>query len=306
MKNRTWCERVKKGFGLLLALIHLCPQVSWAKIGLAARFGDVIVENAQIGRTYNLRETLRIPFGVENRGTTDVEVVVDIAQPEKTLLKEPYEAIPDPSWVKSFPNTIKIGPASQGFFDLLLTIPNDPSLNGRHFMAIIKARTTGTGLLGVAVENKLRFSIGPGPESLKEEKRQKAMSKLDFDISPQALYVIQVPLGKKFDVKKEQSKSIRVANFSSDELAIKLESVAWDSKLFLPPGYEPIPDPAWIKFPKPEANVAGEEIKMIPMVIEIPNDPKYAGKKFAGLVKSGLQTGFWLDAPVRIYIEVKE
>lgn len=295
-----------RGVAALLVLLHAAPRPAEAKIGLAARFGDVIVENAEIGRTYNLRETLRIPFGVENRSTVEVDVVVEITPPETTIIKEPYEAIPDPSWVRSIPDKIKIGPSSQGFFDLLLTIPNDPSLNGRHFMAIIKARTDGTGLLGVAVENKLRFSIGPGPDTLKEEKRLKAMSQLDFDISPQAIYVVDVTAGKKVDVKKEQNKSIRVANYSEDILPIKLTSSPWEPKLFLPPGYEPIPDPSWIRFPKPEANIGGEEIKMISFVVEVPDDPKYKGKKFAGLVRSGLQTGFWLDAPVRIYIAVKE
>ena len=307
MKNtKTYTNRIKTGLAGLLALLHLCPQTCWAKIGLAARFGDVIVENAAIGQTYNLREILKIPFGIENRSDIAVDVVVEISPAEENTLKTPYESIPDPTWVRSFPERLNIGPKSQGFFDLLLTIPNDPSLTGRHFTAIIKARTDGTGLLGGAVENKLRFSLGPGPESIKEEKRQKAMSKLDFDISPQAVYVVDVTAGKTLDVKKAQGKSIRVANYSADNLPIKLTSAEWDKKLFLPPGYEPIPDPAWITFKKDEFDVKGEAIEMFQMQILIPDDPKHRGKKYAGLIRSGLKTGFWLDAPVRVYIAVKE
>lgn len=289
---------------LLVGLVF--PIRSWSLIGLAARFGDVIVENAEIGKTYNLREALKIPFGIENRGSSSVEVVVEIEQPEKKTLKQPYESIPDPSWVKVFPAKLLVGPNSQGFFDLLLTIPNDPTLNGRHFIAIIKAKTAGTGLLGVGVENKLRFSIGAGPESLKEEKRQKAMAKLDFDISPQALYLVDVPIGVKFDAKKDQGKTIRVANFSPDKLEILLSSSTWDPQLSLPVGYEAIPDPGWISFKENSALIGAEEIKMFSPIIQIPNDPKYKGKKFGGLIRSGLKTGFWLDAPVRVFITVKE
>ncbi|MCG3204502.1 MAG: hypothetical protein KCHDKBKB_01217 [Elusimicrobia bacterium] len=282
------------------------PSLSWGLIGLAARFGDVIVENAEIGKTYNLREALKIPFGIENRGSGSVEVVVEIQPPEDNALKTPYEAIPDPTWVKVLPEKLAIGPQSQGFFDLLLTIPNDPSLNGRHFIAIIKAKTAGTGLLGVAVENKLRFSIGPGPESLKEEKRQKAMAQLDFDVSPQALYVLDIPMGVKYDTKKEQGKSVRVANYSPDLLSVQLSSAAWDGLLFLPQGYEPIPDAGWISFKDNAADIGPEEIKIFSPIIHIPNDPKHKGKKYAAVIRTGLKSGFWLDAPVRVYFSVKE
>ncbi len=287
----------------MLGLIAQTP--SWG-LGLAARFGDVIVENAEIGKTYNLREALRIPFGIENRSTAEVEVVVEIEPPDKRHVNAPYEAIPDPTWVSVLPPRMKIGAKAQGFFDLFLTIPNDPSLNGRHFTAIIKARTEGTGLLGVAIENKLRFSIGPGPESLKEEKRQKAMAKLDFDVSPQALYLVDVPIGQKFDAKKEQNKSIRVANYSADMLSVKLSTADWQPQLTLPAGYEPIPDTSWVSFKKDHEDIEGEQIAVFQPVIQIPNDPKYKGKKFAALIRTGLSTGFWLDAPVRLYIAVKE
>jgi hypothetical protein len=291
---------------LLLGLLGaLLPAPAWS-IGLAARFGDVIVENAEIGKTYNLREVLKIPFGIENRGTADVDVVVEIEPPDLIQIKAPYEIIPDPSWIKTLPAKMRIGAKSQGFFDLLLTIPDDQKLVGRHFVAIIKAKTEGTGLLGVAVENKLRFSVGPGPESLKEEKRQKAMSRLDFDVSPQALYLMDVPAGQTFDAKKEQNKSIRVANYSTDVLSIVLSTADWQPQLTMPAGYEPIPNPSWVTFKKSQEDIEGEQIAVFHPLVRIPNDPKYKGKKYAALIRTGLKTGFWLDAPVRMYIAVKE
>lgn len=288
--------------GLLGALLRL---PAWS-LGLAARFGDVIVENAEIGKTYNLREVLKIPFGVENRSDADVDIVVEIEPPDAKHARAPYEPILDPTWVQTLPARMRVGARAQGFFDLLLTIPNDKSLVGRHFVAIIKAKTEGTGLLGVAVENKLRFSIGPGPESLKEEKRQKAMSKLDFDVSPQALYLIDVPIGQKFDAKKEQNKAVRVANYSTDTLSIQLSTGDWQPQLTLPAGYEPIPDPGWVSFKKDRETIEGEQIAVFQPIVTIPNDPKHKGKKYAALIRTGLTTGFWLDAPVRMYIAVKE
>jgi hypothetical protein len=283
----------------------LVPQPVLA-LGLAARFGDVVIENARIGQTYNLRDALKIPLGIENRSAVEVTVVIEFEKPEKKVMKESWEPIPDPSWLKSIPGELRIGPNAQGFFDLLLTIPDDPSLNGRHFQATIKARTSGTGLFGVAVENNLRFSIGPGPESLKEEKRKKAMAQLDFNVSPQSIYVNDVPLGVKYDAKGEQNKVIRVANYAKDPLPMKLTSEEWDQRLYKPAGFEAIPDPKWITFKKAEQNISPDQIGTFSMIITIPNDEKYRGKKFAALIRTGLSTGFWLDSPVSIFITTKE
>lgn len=290
----------------LAMMINLASRPPAWSLGLAARFGDVIIENAAIGRTYNLREATRVPLGLQNLGETEVEVSVDFAKPAPDRMVKGYESIPDPSWLKAIPAKLKIGPKAVGFVDILLAIPDDPAINGKHFEALIKAQTEGTGLFGVSIENRLRFSIGPGPDTLKEEKRQKAMAQLDFDVSPQALYVIDVPVGKKFNVKREQNKTVRVANFSADPLEIRFTSDKWDARLYLPNGYEPIPDPGWITFKKTDLKIEGGKIATFDFNIEIPKDEKYAGKNYAALLRTGLTTGYWLDAPVRVYITTKE
>lgn len=303
-RGETHMRHIIRSIACVLSLVIGINHPGWS-LGLAARFGEIVVENAEIGRTYNLRETLKIPLGIENRSGGPIEVVIEFLQPPEKFLSPNYEPIPDPSWLKALPDKMKIGGGAQGFFDLLLTIPNDPSLNGRHFQATVKARTTDTGLFGLAIENKLRFSIGPGPEALKEEKRQKAMAQLDFDVSPKTLYVMEVEAGKKFDARKEQNKVIRVANYAPDLLPIQLTSAAWDERLYMPAGYEPIPDPSWISFKVSSKEIKGEEIAVFEPVINVPKDEKYRGKKFAGLIRTGLSTGFWLDAPVTIFITVK-
>ena len=38
------------------------------------------------------------------------------------------------------------------------------------------------------------------------------------------------------------------------------------------------------------------------MIVTIPDEPKYRGKKYAGLIRSSLAKGFWLDSTVRVLI----
>lgn len=287
---------------LLIATLLSAPGLSQAKIGLAARFGDVILESAQPGRTYNLREAASVPFGIENRGDAQTEVVVEFERPPKERLAEGYEAIPDPSWLKALPDKMTLGAKAVGFFDLLLTIPDDPALTGRHFQVTVKAKGGG-GLFGVAVENRVRISIGPGPEALKAEKKKKAMQQLDFDVTPRDLYLTAVPVGKAWDARKEAKKTIRVANYAADELSIRLEVAAWDPRFQLPQGYEPIPDPGWIRLMPSTVTVGAEEIGLASLIVTVPAEEKHKGRKYALIIRSGLTAGFWLDAPVKVLIE---
>ncbi len=274
---------------LLLTIALLGASVpAWGKVGLAARFGEVILEGVEIGRTYNLREKARIPFGIENRGDADTEVHIEFLAPPSKEVVEGYEVIPDPTWLKALPGRMQITAHTIGFFDLLLTIPDDPTLVGKHFQVNIRAQNSPTGLLGVAVENRLRFSIGPGPESLAAEKKRKKMSQLDFDVSPQVLYLKDIPVGKSYDVRNEQKKAIRIANFGQDVLEMQLGSVEWEKRLHMPEGYEPIPNPEWVVFKSSNVKVDGEAIEQTRMIIKIPDEPQYKGKKYAALVKTGL------------------
>lgn len=272
-------------------------------IGLGARFGDVLLEGAQTGRTYNLREAAHVPFGIENKGDAEAEIVIEFEAPDRPHTSKDYDPIPDPSWFKAIPARMTIGPKAVGFFDLLLTIPDDPKLVGRHFQAVVKARMDGTGTLAVAIENRVRISVGPGPDSLKAEKKKKAMQQLDFDVTPQTLYAREVPVGKKFDLRKEQKKSIRVANYAADALSIRMTVEGWDKRIPLPEGYEAVPDPSWVKLKPATVTVAGSAIGQAFVTIEVPNDDAHKGKKYAAMIRSGLAAGFWLDAPVKVLFE---
>lgn len=289
-----------------LALCALLAAPAAADIGLAARFGDVVLEGAAPGRVYNLREQLRLPFAIENRGDSETEITVEFLLPPKHGLAPGYEAVPDPGWFRAIPAKMTVAPKALGYFDLLLTIPDDPALTGKHYQAIIKARSSDNGLFGLAIENKIRFSIGPGPETLQAEKKKKAMQKLDFDVTPQALYLQAVPMGTLYDVKKEQKKSLRVANYDAEDLGLQFSSEPWDSRLLPPEGYAAVPDPGWLVFKSSMVVVEGEAIKQVGFFLNVPDKPEYKGKKYAALIKTGLTTGFWLDAPVKVYFETQK
>lgn len=287
----------------LLSLAAASP--ARAVIGLASRFGDVILEGVQPGRTYSLREAARVPLGVENRGDAETDVIIEFSKPREGNNSKDYEPIPDPSWLKAVPDRLHLAAHSVGFFDLMLTVPDDPKLLKRHFQVQVKARSGGTGMIGVAVENRVRFSVGPGPESIAAEKKQKAMQRLDFDVTPRELYLVDVPVGKAWDARKEAKKSIRVANYAPDALTVLMTSETWDDRVPLPEGYAKIPDPAWIRMKTSTISVGTDEIVQASVVVVVPDKPENRGKRWASIIRTGLATGYWLDAPVKVFVETR-
>jgi hypothetical protein len=192
-----------------------------------------------------------------------------------------------------------------GYCDILLTIPDDKGLIGKNYQVQVFARSVSTNgsTIGAAVQGRIRVSIGPGPDSLKEEKRKKAMQQLDFDVSPKELYLVGVPVGKAWDARKEAKKSIRVANYAPDTLNMTLTPEKWDRRFPLPGGYEEMPDPSWLKLVKSTVSVKTEEIGSASLIVTVPDKPENRGRRWAAVLRAGLTTGFWLDSPVKVYVE---
>lgn len=290
---------------LLAAL--LAPAGAEAKVGLGARFGDVILEGAKPGQSYSLREASRVPFAVENRGDEATEVVIEFERPTPDMTAKDYQPIPDPSWFKALPSRLSLAPHGMGYCDILLSLPDDPALAGKSFQVQVFARSVSSNgaTFGAAVRGRIRVSVGPGPESLKAEKAKKAMQRLDFDVTPKDLYLLGVTPGRRWDARKEAKKWIRVANYAPDRLEVVLTPARWDRRFSLPSGYEEIPDPSWIKLSKATVSVATDEIGKGQLVLEVPDKPEYRGRKWAATVKTGLSSGFWLDAPVKVFVETQ-
>lgn len=290
--------------GAAAALLLAAPGAR-ADIGLAARFGEVVLEGAKPGKSYSLREASRLPFAVQNRGDAPAEIVVESLIPGRGDLSKGYEAVPDPGWLKAVPERMTIPAKGLGYFDLILTLPEDAALEGRHFQATVRARMAGSGPLALAIENKVRVSVGPGPAGLAAEKKAKAMARLDFDVKPRELYLAGVAAGRPFDSRRAQKKAVRAANYGDEALELAFTAAAWEPGAELPEGYEPLPDPAWVRLSPSPLKVKGGAIGQASVVVDIPDEARHRGKKYAVLIRTGLSSGYWLDAPVRVFVETR-
>ncbi len=272
-------------------ILTLCTKAE-ARIGLTSQFVDVVLEGLQPGQSYNLRELKNIPYVVSNRGDVSMKIIVEIETPQKTSLSEGYEPIPDINWVRILPNEFQLAAGESHFSEIIVTIPDDPALTGRHFQAAIWAHGLTEGSMSVGVRGRLRFSIGKGPETLKAEKKSKAMLSLDLDLQPRKITLPGVPVGKHYDAMEAAGRSLTITNRAADAVQIQFVSAAWDQQqlqYLLPPDYQPAPDPKWLTLDPKTLKVKGEQIKRARFYLDIPHDAAHYGKKYAFLISANIK-----------------
>lgn len=145
-----------------MALLTAMPAL--AALGLAVTFPDMVLEQIAPGTVFHSLKDRSIPYLVMNRsdGPIDVEVLLE-ARDAKDV-KAGYEPIPDTSWLKVVPETFHLEKGEKMQADLIVSIPKDKKLIGRHFEAGVHSRTVGSGFLSAGVMHRVYLSIGvPAP-----------------------------------------------------------------------------------------------------------------------------------------------
>ena len=281
-------------------VLLLCPKAE-ARIGITSQFVDVVLEGLQPGQSYNLRELKNIPYVVRNKGDVPMKIAVEIEPPQKTALSAEYEPIPDLNWIRILPNEFQLAAGESHFSEIIVTIPDDPGLIGRHFQAAIWAHGLSESSMAVGVRGRLRFSIGKGPETLRAEKKNKAMLSLDLDLQPRKIYLPRVPIGKHYDVMEAAGRSLTIANRAVDAVQIEFISSPWDqqqTQFLLPQGYQPAPDPKWLTLKPKTQKVKGEQIKRAMFYLDIPDSAAHYGRNYAFLISANIKNQ---GVPLELY-----
>lgn len=299
---------IKALFALFVIFVFLGKINS--TIGIGTKFATVVLEKLELGGVYNLTKLRNLPLIVINSGNSEIEVAVEIEPPHKSELKEGYEPIPDPSWIKIVPDRFKLKPKESYFCDVVISIPNDPALVGRHFQAKIWSRTAGEDLFGAGVVNRIFLSIGTlGPESVQKAKRKELLYSINFDVDPREIY-LTVPVGKKVDVYKEFEKTIKVINKGKSDIVVKLESVSNRNEeriiAEVPQDYEFTPDTGFLMFGNEKIKVKKNSIKDVSFYLKIPDSVEYKEKKYMFLVKIyPVKPEVPIEFYVRVFVNTK-
>ncbi len=292
-------EQFRKIALLGLLLVNLF-NLLWATIGIGTKFATVVVEKLEPGGVYNITQLRNLPLKVINNGDAPTEAAVDIEIPSLEESKEGYDPIPDPDWVRIIPEQFQLKAAEEISCEIIISIPDDKSLIGRHFQAKIWSHSLGEDLFGVGVVNRIFFSIGPGSDTSKEAKRKKLLHLVNFDVNPETIY-LTIPLGKKVDVFKEMDKAIKLMNKGKEKVTVQLSSVEKPDSVLMPAEYEFTPNIEFLKIAPRTVTIKSNRIKNARMFLEIPVGEEYKDKRYLFAVKA---TIIKPDVPMEFYIKV--
>ena len=72
--------------------------------GLTTTFGEVLVENLPIGKSYSMQKKAKTPLVINNTSEQEVKLLIEVLLPYESELKEGFEPIPD---IISFPTPLR-------------------------------------------------------------------------------------------------------------------------------------------------------------------------------------------------------
>lgn len=293
---------LRKPAGALAGFTVLCLLAglpAWATVGLTTHFVDVYFENLRTGKTHTVRELKGIPYAVKNRGDGEAVVRVEVQAPAPEDLIEPFEPIPDPAWIKLEPSELKIGPGEMGGSSLSISIPDDSDFEGRHYQALIWARTVGTGMVSAGLKSRLRFSVGPGPGASGGPVRRRG----HFDLSPRVLRIGPAKAGELYDLKKRERKRLKLTNVSRKKRVVVLSAVPWPGDGPLPGDYERVSGLGWVRFKPAKVKLRKGRSKKIRMYLDPPWSLK--GRKVGFRVQLSLPSGTPISRSHSVFLEVE-
>ncbi len=274
------------GVALAITVLVMTPGSLLAG-GLSTQFGEVVIENLQIGQTYNLRELANLQLIVTNTGESPVDLQMDVIVPDSGDLKHGAAALPDISWISLSQNLFTLAPNQNAISDLVISIPDDDQFLGKKYQVNIWSHTLGGGSMNVAVGLKSRIIFTT--DTVKADIDQlstRSNTSVDFTVIPGEIYLVNVPLGKNYDIGEEAGIILTVTNRGEREQAFSLQSrTVANSSATLTGDYIDTPDAAFLSFEKSEFTLPPKGTTTINMYLKFPAKKEHIGKQYMFIIR---------------------
>lgn len=294
-----------KKIAFMAWLLLLAPGV----YALSTNYAEVLVENLQIGGTYDLTKLANMPLEVGNNSDKDVQIKVEPGKPAK--LAAGFEPIPSPGWVKIKQPEFKLPAGSTFKTDIILTIPRNRKLLGRKFQVDIlsKTKTEPAVLQAMQLEfgvtGRLLFTIAP---VVRKDKQPQGAANLNYLVTPERLDVANVPLGAPFALQKPDGGKVEISNQGSETLELKVEALTPEAAgIETTDGYVGFPKADALTFDKTDLQLAGGAKEALGMTLQLPDRPEYLGQKYLFIVSvSPVRGAVAVHRHLRIYVTTSQ
>jgi hypothetical protein len=271
-------------FAIFLSFLTAAAVDGTEAGGLRTQLGEVVIENLQIGQTYNLKQLANLRLIVTNTSDYSVDLRMDVQLPDSSELRKGAEPIPDTSWVSLSQNLFELDPDEKATSDITISIPDDDQYLGKKYQVTVWSHTLGgkgTGMfLAFGLKSRIIFTTDT-VKAAESEVVTASDASVSFTLKPEEIFLDSIELGKIYDVEKKTGLVLKIANPSEHERTFKLQSLSvGNSVATLTEGYQDTPDASYLTFSESEFVVPPEGTKTIKMYLEFPPEKEYSGKKY--------------------------
>ena len=150
MRMKVFCS------SMLLLLICI---TSVSAGGLRTQLGEVVVENLQIGQTYNLADLANLSLRVTNTSDYRVKLRMDVLAPDEVELRHQAQPIPDLSWIALSCDTFYLEAGEEAVSDIMISIPDEEQYLGKRYQFMIWSHTVPSTEGGMFLATGLKSRI---------------------------------------------------------------------------------------------------------------------------------------------------
>jgi hypothetical protein len=265
---------------LLLSLVGISRLSAG---GLSTQLGEVVIENLQIGRTYNLRDLANLRLMVTNTSDFRVNLVMDVLQPDSAGLRHGALPIPEIGWVGLSKNEFILNPDGMAVSDISITIPDDREHMGKKYQFAVWSHTLGAkgGMsLAYGLRSRVIFTIDTVQVDAGRQLRSSGAA-ATLKLQPEEIHLDGLQIGEA-DVPKQQDSIIfDLINEGTVVKTVQLRSLTVENSVIsLTAGFEDAPDPSFLRFQQDAVVLGPGEAKSMRAFLRFPADPEHRGKRY--------------------------
>jgi len=284
---------------LLLTVLLLQASSQAQALALRGPFPSMFVNDVFVGQTPSAATT-RDRLTVVNTGQDPIGVVMLLEPCPAGELRDGYEPIPNLSWIQLDPPRFSLEPGESGVSAILVSPPNDPSLQGGQFELVWRATATvpssGAELLP---RSHIFVTIQLGSATVSSITPQamggaRVPVSVPFTLSPPGGIADNVPLGRKMNL-RDLGFVIKLGNPNSQDEVFSVRS-ACDNSNDSDQVFRCSPNPNFLMPAASTVRVPANSVAEAVFTLQIPNEARYQGRHWVFVAQAAPVNGVPSDA----------
>jgi hypothetical protein len=252
------------GAALVLALFGAgtCRALSLRSSTAEAFLGDVVP-----GTKVVFSRATGAKLRVENSGASTARVEFKVVSPPMEGVRDGFEPWPYPDRVRATISRAELKPGEASEAELAVSVPKDSALIGGQYEFDVVA--TGSDRAGASLTLKTRVLLSVGaPLPSADVPAGGFAERPGFDVSPKSA--------------SGKEATLKMANAGEEDLTVTLSPARdWNDDARLQDGYEPAPNPRWLRFEPGIVKVRAGAVGRARIWADVPREKRYAGRRWA-------------------------